>query len=57
MLVFGSRSSPKIFDTLSQAICWIATHVYKIDNILYLLDDFLQIDHPESLADRTICPF
>ena len=29
-LVFGSRSSPKIFDTLSQAICWIATHVYMI---------------------------
>ena len=23
-LVFGSRSSPKIFDHLSQAICWIA---------------------------------
>ena len=23
-LVFGCRSSPKIFDTLSQAICWIA---------------------------------
>ena len=53
-LVFGSRASPKIFDTLSQAICWIAKHVYKIDNILHLLDDFLTIDHPESLADRTM---
>ena len=26
-LVFGSRSSPKIFDSLSRAICWIASNV------------------------------
>ena len=53
-LVFGSRSSPKIFDMLSQAICWIATQVFKIQNILHLLDDFLTIDPPDYMAERTM---
>ena len=42
-LVFGCRSSPKIFDTLSHAICWIAKENYNIENVLHLLDDFLVI--------------
>ena len=46
-LVFGSHSSPKIFDSLSRAICWIAKNKFHIDNILHLLDDFLTIDPPE----------
>ena len=53
-LVFGSRSSPKIFDWLSQAICWIAHHNYGIDFILHLLDDFLTVDSPNVTADRTM---
>ena len=53
-LVFGSRSSPKIFDCLSQAICWIATQNYGISHILHLLDDFLTIDPPEAEANRTM---
>ena len=53
-LVFGSRSSPKIFDMLSQAICWTATQVFKIQNILHLLDDFLTIDPPDYMAERTM---
>lgn len=53
-LVFGSRSSPKIFDCLAQAIEWIAIHNYGIKNILHLLDDFLTIDHPDSEPDRTM---
>ena len=53
-LVFGSRSSPKIFDSLSTAICWIATHHFNVRNILHLLDDFLTIDSPEFDADRTM---
>ena len=53
-LVFGSRSSPKIFDTLSVAVCWIATNVFGISTILHLLDDFLTIDPPDILADRTM---
>ena len=43
-LVFGCRSSPKIFDTLSQAISWIASHNYGIETIFHLLDDFLTVD-------------
>ena len=53
-LVFGSRSSPKLFDYLSQAVCWIANHNYGISSILHLLDDFLTIDPPEADADRTM---
>ena len=53
-LVFGSRSSPKIFDTLSIALCWIATHHYGVDSILHLLDDFLTVDSPNYIAERTM---
>ena len=42
-LVFGSRSSPKIFDNFSSALCWIAENNYHIENILHLLDGFLVI--------------
>ena len=51
-LAFGSRSSPRIFDTLSQAVCWIATNNYGLDPILHLLDDFLTIDHPDHDGER-----
>ena len=47
-LAFGCRSSPKIFDTLAQAVCWIAINKYDVECILHLLDDFLTIDKPDS---------
>nr|XP_006816894.1 PREDICTED: uncharacterized protein LOC102802474 [Saccoglossus kowalevskii] len=53
-LAFGSRSSPKIFDQLSTAICWIAHHYYGINKMLHLLDDFLTIDAPSYDAERTM---
>ena len=53
-LCFGSRSSPKIFDKLSQAVCWIAQNNYGIEHILHLLDDFLTVDAPSADADRTM---
>ena len=56
-LVFGSRSSPKIFDTLSEAVCWILKNNYGVVNILHLLDDFLAIDAPSADADRTMAVF
>lgn len=43
-LAMGCRSSPFIFDHLSQAVCWIAKNRYEIHHILHLLDDFLTID-------------
>ena len=53
-LCFGSRSSPCIFDTLSQAVCWIAQTNYGIRIILHLLDDFLTIQSPETCGFRTM---
>lgn len=53
-LVFGSRSSPKIFTKLLQAISWIVMSKYGIDNLLYLLDNFLTNDHPHHMPDRTM---
>ena len=44
-LVFGSRSSPNIFDTLSEAVCWILKTNY-VFNVLHLLDDFFGYRSP-----------
>ena len=48
-LVFGCRSSPKIFDKLSRAIAWIAQNQYRLKFTLHLLDDFLSIIQPQGL--------
>ena len=53
-LVFGSRSSPKIFDNLSKAVCWIAQNNYGIKNLLHLLDDFLAIEPSYVNAKTTM---
>ncbi len=53
-LVFGSRSSPKIFDCLSRAICWILQNNYDIKHVLHLLDDFLAVSSPEENARQTM---
>ncbi|XP_056332077.1 uncharacterized protein LOC130243801 [Danio aesculapii] len=42
-LTFGCRSSPKIFDTLSEALCWILSNNYGVPYLIHLLDDFLII--------------
>lgn len=51
-LTFGCRSSPCLFDTLSQAICWIASNKYGIQTIFHLLDDFLTVDTPDTCTDE-----
>lgn len=53
-LVFGSRSSPKIFDNLSVAVCWILQNNYGVSHVLHLLDDFLTIDRKDQDAYRTM---
>lgn len=53
-LVFGSRSSPKIFDALSSTVCWIAEKKYKIPNVLHLLDDFLVVVPPFDDAHKVM---
>ncbi|XP_039528978.1 uncharacterized protein LOC120480100 [Pimephales promelas] len=47
-LTFGSRSSPNIFNCLSEALCWILLNVCKLPFVLHLLDDFLLIDFPST---------
>ncbi|XP_033731470.1 uncharacterized protein LOC117344735 [Pecten maximus] len=56
-LVFGSRSSPKIFDNLSEAICWIARHMYRIKHVLHLLDDFIVLEPKLADAQDTMTKF
>ena len=53
-LVFGSRSSTVIFDTLSKAICWIAKNNYGLNNIFHLLDDFLCLAPASDDGNRTM---
>lgn len=45
-LTFGCRSSPHIFNNLSEALCWILLNVCKLPFVLHLLNDFLLIDFP-----------
>jgi hypothetical protein len=52
-LPFGSRSSPKLFDLLSQAIVWIAEHNYGITKMLHLLDEFFVEHSAENGGERT----
>ncbi|XP_067435007.1 uncharacterized protein [Thunnus thynnus] len=42
-LTFGCKSSPKIFDSLSEALCWILSNNYKLPYVIHLLDDFLTV--------------
>ncbi|XP_046873720.1 LOW QUALITY PROTEIN: uncharacterized protein LOC124466092 [Hypomesus transpacificus] len=53
-LTFGCRSSPRIFCTLSEALCWILLNVRKLPFVLHLLDDFLVVDFPCSPPARCI---
>ncbi|KAK6191041.1 hypothetical protein SNE40_002790 [Patella caerulea] len=53
-LPFGSRSSHRLFDNLSQAVCWIASNNYGIKNTLHLLDDFLTVDEPLADGHRSM---
>ncbi len=47
-LTFGCKSSPKLFDTLSEALCWILSNNHGISFLVHLLDDFLLITPPSS---------
>ncbi|XP_060070456.1 uncharacterized protein LOC132550411 [Ylistrum balloti] len=51
---FGCRSSPKIFDTLSEAVCWIAKNNYGIRYMLHLLDDFITFEEPGLCGERNM---
>lgn len=53
-LAFGCRSSPRIFDSLSEALCWIRLNNCKLPFVLHLLDDFLVVDYKNSQPERCI---
>ncbi|XP_066538410.1 uncharacterized protein [Hoplias malabaricus] len=53
-LTFGCKSSPKIFDTLAEALSWILLNVYDVPYVVHLLDDFLVLDSPSSPPARCI---
>lgn len=46
-LTFGCKSSPKNFDTLSEAVCWILSNNYAIPYLIHLFNDFLIISPPQ----------
>ena len=39
-LPFGLRSTPYLFNQLSDALEWILKHNYSLQNVLHILDDF-----------------
>ncbi|XP_058876991.1 uncharacterized protein LOC131731955 [Acipenser ruthenus] len=53
-LTFGCRSSPKIFDSLSEALCWILLNSYHVPFLLHLMDDFLLISPPSDPPAQAI---
>ena len=53
-LTFGCKSSPKLFDNLSELLCWILTNNYKLPYLIHLLDDFLTIDPPSAPPARSL---
>ncbi|CAF3796862.1 unnamed protein product [Rotaria socialis] len=53
-LPFGDRSSPCIFDCLSQALEWILLNKYYVQYCQHLLDDFITDDCSEQESLRTM---
>ncbi|KAL7852249.1 hypothetical protein SRHO_G00180340 [Serrasalmus rhombeus] len=47
-LAFSCKSSPKIFNILAEALCWILRNVCRLPFVLHLLDDFLVVVSPSS---------
>ena len=45
-LTFGCRSSPHVFNQLSEALCWILLNVDRLPFVAHYLDDFLLINFP-----------
>ena len=52
-LPFGSRSSPKLFDMLSEATVRVVEHNYGINRMLHLLDDCFVVDSNKEDGERT----
>ena len=53
-LSFGCRSSPHLFNLISEALCWILLNINRLPFVLHLLDDFLLIDFPSSRPSQAL---
>lgn len=53
-LTFGCRSSPSIFNSVSEVLCWILLNRVRIPSVLHLLDDFLPIDPPHDSSGSSL---
>ncbi|XP_044210305.1 uncharacterized protein LOC122984073 [Thunnus albacares] len=53
-LTFGCKSSPKIFNSLSEALCWILLNNHKPPYVIHLLDDFLTVTPPASPPSHSL---
>ena len=53
-LTFGCRSSPCIFNMVSEALCWILLNNVRLPAVLHLLDDFLLIDSPGDSSGSSL---
>ena len=53
-LAFGCHGSPKIFDALSGALCWVLSDEGGLPFVLRLLDDFLLVDFPSADPGRGV---
>ena len=56
-LVFGSRASPKLFESFAASIEWILVNRFNLDHVLHLLDDFLLVTPPNSNAHTAMDTF
>lgn len=53
-LTFVCRSSPFIFNLVSEALCWILLNRVRIPSVLHLSDDFLLIDPPHDSSGSSL---
>ena len=50
VLPFGLRSSPFLFNMLADALCWVATHKFGVEDLVHYLDDYLSVQSAKPLA-------
>ncbi|XP_029937157.1 uncharacterized protein LOC115380206 [Myripristis murdjan] len=53
-LTFGCRSSPSIFNQVSEALCWIFLNRVRVPSLLHFLDDFLLLDPPHDNSGSSL---
>ena len=56
-LPFGCRSSPSIFNQVSEALCWILLNRVRVPALLHLLHNFLLVDPPNDASGSSLFPF